>query len=49
MDTRLDRMEGDFGTIKGDLAKPRTFQDAQGIASGMGLRLVRTLSTAELR
>ena len=48
IDARLDRMEGDFGTIKGDFARNRTVQDAQGIASDMGLEFVRTLSAADL-
>ena len=49
MDARFDRMEGDFGTIKGDFARTRTVQDAQGIASDMGLEFVRTLRSDELR
>ncbi len=48
IDARFDRMEGDFGTIKGDLARTRTVQDAQGIASDMGLQFVRTLSATDL-
>ena len=48
MDARFDRMEGDFGTIKGDFARTRTVQDAQGIASDMGLEFVRTLSATDL-
>ena len=48
MDTRLDRMEGDTGTLKGDFARTRTVQDAQGIASDMGLEFIRTLSAADL-
>ena len=47
--TRLDRMEGDTGTLKGDFARTRTVQDARNIAYDMGLELVRTLSSSELR
>ena len=49
IDTRLDRMEGDTGTLKGDFARTRTVQDARNIAYDMGLELVRTLSSSELR
>ncbi len=49
MDARLDRMEGDFGTIKGDFARTRTVQDARNIAYDMGLQFVRTLSATDLR
>ena len=49
IDTRLDRMEGDTGTLKGDFARTRTVQDARNIAYNMGLELVRTLSSDELR
>ena len=48
IDARLDRMEGDTGTLKGDFARTRTVQDAQGIASDMGLQFVRTLSATDL-
>ena len=48
MDARMDRMEGDFGTIKGDFARTRTVQDAQSIASDMGLQFVQTLSATDL-
>ena len=48
IDARLDRIEGDTGTLKGDFARTRTVQDAQGIASDMGLPFVRTLSTTDL-
>ena len=48
IDTRLDRMEGDTGTLKGDFARTRSIQDAQGIASDMGLTFVRTLSATDL-
>ena len=49
LDARLDRMEGDTGTIKGDFARTRTVQDARNIAYDMGLEFVRTLSSDELR
>ena len=49
IDARLDRIEGDTGTLKGDFARTRTVQDAAGIASDMGLQFVRTLSSDELR
>ena len=49
MDARLDRMEGDFGTLKGDFARTRTIQDARNIAYDMGLEFVRTLSSDDLR
>ena len=45
---RLDRMESDTGTMKGDFARTRTVQDAPGIASDMGLEFVRTLSAGDL-
>ena len=48
IDTRLDRMESDNGTMKGDFARTRTVQDAQGIASDMGLEFVRPLSARDL-
>ena len=41
-------IESDTGTLKGDFARTRTVQDAQGIASDMGLEFVRTLSAADL-
>ena len=43
IDARLDRIESDTGAIKGDFARTRTVQDARGIASDMGLELVRAL------
>ena len=49
IDARLDRIEGDTGTIKGDFARTRTVQDARNIAYDMGLEFVRTLSSDELR
>ena len=48
IEVRMDRIEGDTGTLKGDFARTRTVQDAQGIASDMGLEFVRILSTADL-
>ena len=48
MDARLNRMEGDFGTLKGDFARTRAIQDARGITSDMGLEFVRTLSATDL-
>ena len=41
-------MESDLGTLKGDFARARTFQDARNIASDMGLTFVRTLNADEL-
>ena len=48
IDARFDRIEGDMGTLKGDFARTRAIQDAQGVASDMGLAFVRTLSAADL-
>ena len=48
IDARLDRIEGDTSTLKGDFARTRTIQDAQDIASDMGLEFVRTLSARDL-
>ena len=48
LEVRMDRIEGDTGTLKGDFARTRTVQDAQGIASDIGLEFVRTLSAADL-
>ena len=48
IDARLDRIEGDAGTLKWDFARTRAIQDVQGIASDMGLEFVRTLSTRDL-
>ena len=48
IDARLDRIEGDTGTLKGDSARTRAIQDAQGAASDMGLEFVRTLSATDL-
>jgi hypothetical protein len=47
-EVRLNRMEGDMGTLKGEYARTRTIQDARGIASDMGLEYVRTLSREDL-
>ena len=44
----MDRIEGDTGTLKGDFARTRAIQDAQGVASDMGLEFVRTLSATDL-
>ena len=46
---RADRAENDMGALKGDFARTRTVQDARNIAYDMGLELVRTLSSDELR
>ena len=48
IDARFDRIEGDMGTLKGDFARTRAIQDAQGVASDMGLAFVRTLSATDL-
>ena len=45
---RLDRMEGDISGLKGEYARQRTIQDAQGIAGDMGLDYVRTLPREDL-
>ena len=44
--TRLDRMEGDSGTLKGYWARNTAVSDAAGIAQDMGLEFVRTLTPA---
>ena len=46
---RMDRMEGDSGTLKGYLARDETVADASGIAEDMGLEFIRTLTGDELR
>ena len=46
---RADRAENGMGALKGDFARTRTVQDARNIAYDMGLELVRTLSSDELR
>ena len=48
IEVRMDRIEGDTGTLKGDFARTRAIQDAQGVASDMGLAFVRTLSATDL-
>ena len=48
IEVRMDRIEGDTGTLKGDFARTRATQDAQGVASDMGLAFVQTLSAADL-
>ena len=46
--TRLDRMEGDSGTLKGHWARNTAVSDAAGIAHDMGLEFVRTLTAGDL-
>ena len=46
--TRLDRMEGDSGTLKGYWARNTAVSDAPGIAQDMGLEFVRTLTDGDL-
>ena len=46
--TRLDRMEGDSGTLKGYWARNTAVSDAAGIAQDMGLEFVRTLTAGDL-
>ena len=46
--TRLDRMEGDSGTLKGYWARNTAVSDAAGIAHDMGLEFVRTLTDGDL-
>ena len=48
IDARLGRIESDTRTMRGYTARIRTIQDAQGIASDMGLEFVRTLSAGDL-
>ena len=48
LETRVGRIESDTGTLKGDFARTRTIQDAQDMASDMGLEFVRTPSTRDL-
>ena len=45
---RLDRMEGDSGTLKGYWARNTAVSDATGIAHDMGLEFVRTLTPSDL-
>ena len=46
--TRLDRMEGDSGTLKGYWARNTAVSDAAGITQDMGLEFVRTLTASDL-
>ena len=46
--TKLDRMEGDSGTLKGYWARNTAVSDAAGIAQDMGLEFVRTLTASDL-
>ena len=46
--TRLDRMEGDSGTLKGYWARNTAVSDAAGIAQDMGMEFVRTLTASDL-
>ncbi len=46
--TKLDRMEGDAGTLKGHWARSTAVSDATGIAHDMGLEFVRTLTPSDL-
>jgi hypothetical protein len=46
--TRLDRMEGDSGTLKGYWARNTAVSDAAGIVQDMGLEIVRTLTASDL-
>ena len=48
-ETRLSRIEGDLGGLKGEYARTRMLQDATGIASEMGLDYVHALSREDLR
>ncbi len=48
LEERVGRIEGNTSTLKGDFARTRTIQDAPGIASDMGLDVVRTLSARDL-
>ena len=45
---RMDRMEGDSGTLKGYWARNTAVSDAPGIAHDMGLEFVRTLTPSDL-
>ena len=49
IDARLGRIESETHTTRGNTARTRTVQDAQGIASDMGLQFVRILNSDELR
>ena len=45
---RMDRMEGDAGTLKGYWARNTAVSDATGMAHDMGLEFVRTLTPNDL-
>ena len=45
---RMDRMEGDSGTLKGYWARNTAVSDAAGIAHDMGMEFVRTLTPSDL-
>ncbi len=45
---RMDRMEGDSGTLKGYWARNTAVSDAAGIAQDMGLEFARTLTPSDL-
>ena len=47
-DARLHRMESDIGQLKGEYARTRAIDEVLGIAEGMGLTYVRTLSRTDL-
>ena len=49
VETKLTRMDGDFGTIKGYYARNAAAEDAADIAETMGVTLMRTLSRDDLR
>ena len=49
VETRLTRIQGDFGTTKGYYARNIAANDAAGMADDMGMTLVRTLSIDNLR
>ena len=45
---RMDRLEGDFSSFKGEYARLLAVRDACGMAEDMGLEYVRTLSMDDL-
>ena len=45
---RMDRMEGDSGTLKGYWARNTAVSDAAGIAHDMGMEFVSTLTPSDL-
>ena len=47
-EARLNRIEGDMGSLKGEYARTRMGQDARGIAEDLGLEYIRTLSNEDL-